>query len=173
MVFADFLKVRYGNKVIDDITRERRYCEWVAQNSEFNDNGITQKATVDDDLYSFDVEINFGKTLDDPYSRRFDEYKEEFDSEIEHDLRVGSRYKEEEFEVKGRFQPERLAQGLEVGLIRHIQGLDTAYTTLDIFQNIHILYLRYGVLSSSGYGVLSFIPLWALVSAGTNTPYLP
>ncbi|GKE00117.1 hypothetical protein Tco_1388100, partial [Tanacetum coccineum] len=46
----------------------------------------------------------FGKTLDDPYSRRFDEYKEEFDSEIEqlankYDLRVGSRYKEEEFEV--------------------------------------------------------------------------
>ncbi|GJR26436.1 hypothetical protein Tco_1102668 [Tanacetum coccineum] len=58
-------------------------------------------------------------------------------------------------------------------------GLDTAYwgflgvgTTFDIFQNIHILYLRYGVLSLSGYGVLSFIPLWSLVSAGTDTPYL-
>ncbi|GKD48190.1 hypothetical protein Tco_1277166, partial [Tanacetum coccineum] len=49
MVFADFLKVRYGNKVIDDITHERRYYKWVAQNSEFNDNGIAQKATVDDD----------------------------------------------------------------------------------------------------------------------------
>ncbi|GJW94136.1 hypothetical protein Tco_0173808 [Tanacetum coccineum] len=70
--------------------------------------------------------------------------------------------------------------GLEVGSIRRIQGLDTAYwgflrvgTTLDIFQNIHILYLRYGVLGSSGYGVLGFIPLWSLVSAGTDTPYLP
>ncbi|GKD40205.1 hypothetical protein Tco_1260412, partial [Tanacetum coccineum] len=49
------------------------------------------------------------------------------------------------------------------------KGLDTAYwgflgvgTTYDIFQNIHILYLRYGVLTSSGYGVLSFIPLWSL-----------
>ncbi|GKD63143.1 hypothetical protein Tco_1305251, partial [Tanacetum coccineum] len=58
--------------------------------------------------------------------------------------------------------------------------LDMAYwgflgvgTTFDIFQNIHILYLEYGVLTSSGYGVLSFIPLWSLVSAGTDTPYLP
>ncbi|GKB71858.1 hypothetical protein Tco_0933270 [Tanacetum coccineum] len=58
---------------------------------------------------------------------------------------------------------------MEVGSIRRIQGLDMAYwgflgvrTTLDIFQNIHILYLRYGVLKSSGYGVLSFIPLWSL-----------
>ncbi|GJW35750.1 hypothetical protein Tco_0058670 [Tanacetum coccineum] len=40
---------------------------------------------------SFNVEIDFGKTLDDPYSRRFDEYKEECDSEIEHDLRVGMK----------------------------------------------------------------------------------
>ncbi|GKC22247.1 hypothetical protein Tco_1024397 [Tanacetum coccineum] len=71
-------------------------------------------------------------------------------------------------------------ESLEVGSIRHIQGLDTAYwgflgvgTTLDIFQNIHILFLEYGVLSFSGYGVLSFNPLWSLVSAGTDTPYLP
>ncbi|GJY81281.1 hypothetical protein Tco_0494032 [Tanacetum coccineum] len=71
--------------------------------------------------------------------------------------------------VKRGFQPERLAQGLEVGSIRRIQGLDTAYwgflrvgTTFDIFQNIHILYLEYGVLNLSGYGVLSFIPLWSL-----------
>ncbi|GJY19942.1 hypothetical protein Tco_0392508, partial [Tanacetum coccineum] len=70
--------------------------------------------------------------------------------------------------------------GLEVGSIRRIQGLDTTYwgflgvgTTLDILQNIHILYLRFGVLRSSGYGVLSFISLWSLVSAGTDTPYLP
>ncbi|GJV81218.1 hypothetical protein Tco_1517088 [Tanacetum coccineum] len=56
------------------------------------------------------------------------------------------------------------------------KGLDTAYwgflgvgTKFDIFQNIHILYLQYGVLSSSGYGVLIFIPLWSLVSAGTDT----
>ncbi|GJV95550.1 hypothetical protein Tco_1547127 [Tanacetum coccineum] len=45
--------------------------------------------------------------------------------------------------------------------------------TFDIFQNIRILYLEYGVLSLSGYGVLSFIPLWTLVSAGTDTMYLP
>nr|GEW19456.1 hypothetical protein [Tanacetum cinerariifolium] len=98
MVFADFLKVRYGNKVIEDTTRERQYYEWVTQNSEFNDNGVAQKATIYDNPYSFDIQINFGKTLDDPYSRRFDEYKEEFDSKIkqlanEYDLRVGSRKK--------------------------------------------------------------------------------
>ncbi|GJW86890.1 hypothetical protein Tco_0162230 [Tanacetum coccineum] len=58
--------------------------------------------------------------------------------------------------------------------------LDTAYwgflgvgTTFDIFQNIHILYLEYGILTSSGYGILSFIPLWSLVSAGMDTTYLP
>ncbi|GJX38730.1 hypothetical protein Tco_0252033, partial [Tanacetum coccineum] len=60
------------------------------------------------------------------------------------------------------------------------KGLDAAYwgflgvgTTFDIFQNIHIPYLQYGVLTSSGYGILSFIPLWSLVSAGMDTPYLP
>ncbi|GJV37932.1 phospholipase-like protein [Tanacetum coccineum] len=75
--------VRYGNKVIDDITHKRRYYQWVAENSEFNDSGITHEATVGSNPYSFDVEIDFGKTLNDPYSRRFDEYKENFDSEIE------------------------------------------------------------------------------------------
>ncbi|GKB19103.1 ribonuclease H-like domain-containing protein [Tanacetum coccineum] len=39
---------------------------------------------------------------------------------------------------------------------------------LDIFQNIHILYLRYGVLRSSGYGVLGFIPLWSLLKYATE-----
>ncbi|GJZ96595.1 hypothetical protein Tco_0668929 [Tanacetum coccineum] len=72
---------------------------------------------------------------------------------------------------KGGFHSlKRLARfGWEVGSIRRIQGLDMAYwgflgvgTTLDIFQNIHILYLRYGVLRSSGYGVLGFIPLRSL-----------
>ncbi|GJX01652.1 hypothetical protein Tco_0185565 [Tanacetum coccineum] len=70
--------------------------------------------------------------------------------------------------------------GLEVSSIRRIQWVRYGVleflevrTTFDIFQNIRILYLRYGVLTSSGYGVLSFIPLWSLVSAGTDTPYLP
>ncbi|GJV42293.1 hypothetical protein Tco_1420733 [Tanacetum coccineum] len=70
--------------------------------------------------------------------------------------------------------------GLEVSLIRRIQGIGYGVleflrvgTTFDIFQNIHIQYLEYGVLSFSGYGVLSFIPLWSLVSAGMDTPYLP
>ncbi|GJZ99326.1 hypothetical protein Tco_0671877 [Tanacetum coccineum] len=66
------------------------------------------------------------------------------------------------------FQPERLAQGLEVGSIRRIQWVGYGVleflgvgTTFDIFQNIHILYLQYGILTSSGYGVLT--------SSGMNT----
>ncbi|GJY51328.1 hypothetical protein Tco_0442175, partial [Tanacetum coccineum] len=66
--------------------------------------------------------------------------------------------------------------GLEVGSIRRIQGVGYGVlgflgvgTTFDIFQNIHILYLEYGVLTYFGYGVLSLIPLWSLVSAGTDT----
>ncbi|GJW54057.1 hypothetical protein Tco_0098142 [Tanacetum coccineum] len=47
---------------------------------------------------------------------------------------------------------------------------DTAYrrflgvrTTFDIFQNILLLYIEYGVLSSSGYDILNFIPLLSFV----------
>ncbi|GKE48812.1 hypothetical protein Tco_1480070, partial [Tanacetum coccineum] len=62
--------------------------------------------------------------------------------------------------------------------IRRIQGLGYGVlgflgvgTTFDIFQNIHILYLQYGVLVFTGYNVLI---MWSssLVSAGTNTSYL-
>ncbi|GJZ12586.1 retrotransposon ORF1 [Tanacetum coccineum] len=73
-----------------------------------------------------------------------------------------------EEEVKLGFQPEtRLRIGYGV-----LEFLGVG-TTFDIFQNIHILYLEYGVLSFSGYGVLSLFPLWSLVSAGTDTSYLP
>ncbi|GJZ30439.1 hypothetical protein Tco_0575486 [Tanacetum coccineum] len=70
--------------------------------------------------------------------------------------------------------------GLEVGSIRRIQGIRYGVleflgvgNTFDIFQNLHILYLQYDVLSFSGYSVLSLFPLWSLVSAGTDMPYLP
>nr|GEU93623.1 hypothetical protein [Tanacetum cinerariifolium] len=42
-------------------------------------------------------------------------------------------------------------------------------TTLDIFQNIILLYFQYGVLVFTGYDVLSMFPLWSLVSAGVDT----
>ncbi|GKA51592.1 hypothetical protein Tco_0744788 [Tanacetum coccineum] len=74
------------------------------------------------------------------------------------------------YPVGGRFV------GLEVDSIRRIQGFGYGVleflgvgTTLDIFQNIHILYLEYGVLVFSGYGVLGLFPSWSLVSAGTDT----
>ncbi|GKG22864.1 hypothetical protein Tco_0388167, partial [Tanacetum coccineum] len=69
---------------------------------------------------------------------------------------------------------------LEVGSIWRIQGVGYGVleflgveTMFNIFQNIHILYLQYKVLVFSGYGVLSLFPLWSLVSAGMDTPYLP
>nr|GEU61576.1 hypothetical protein [Tanacetum cinerariifolium] len=46
MIFTVFLKVRYENKNIDDTTCKRRYYEWVAQNSEFNDNGASHETTM-------------------------------------------------------------------------------------------------------------------------------
>nr|GEW74400.1 hypothetical protein [Tanacetum cinerariifolium] len=55
--------------------------------------------------------------------------------------------------------------GLEFGRYGVSKGFDKAYwgflrirTTFDIFQNIHILYLEYGVLVFSGYGVLILFP---------------
>ncbi|GJS98887.1 hypothetical protein Tco_0820057 [Tanacetum coccineum] len=52
-----------------------------------------------------------------------------------------------------------VSKALDTGVL----GFLGVGTTFDIFQNIHILYLQYGVLTSSRYGVLSFIPLWSLV----------
>ncbi|GKB42913.1 hypothetical protein Tco_0887855, partial [Tanacetum coccineum] len=56
--------------------------------------------------------------------------------------------------------------GLEVGSIRRIQGIGYGVleflgvgTTFDIFQNLHILYLEYVVLSFSLYSIL--FPLWS------------
>nr|GFA73093.1 hypothetical protein [Tanacetum cinerariifolium] len=43
MIFADFLKVTYENKNIDNETHKRRYYEWVAHNYDFNVK--SQKAT--------------------------------------------------------------------------------------------------------------------------------
>ncbi|GKB71914.1 hypothetical protein Tco_0933326 [Tanacetum coccineum] len=63
-------------------------------------------------------------------------------------------------ELSGQLK-ELQDKGLEFGLIRRIQwigygvlGFLGVGTMLDIFQNIHILYHEYGVLISSGYGVL-------------------
>ncbi|GJT68645.1 hypothetical protein Tco_1020125 [Tanacetum coccineum] len=71
-------------------------------------------------------------------------------------------------------------KGLESVRYGVLNGFDTAYrgflgvwTTFDIFQNIYLLYLQYSVLVFTGYGVLIMFPPWSLVSAGTDTPYLP
>ncbi|GJS15363.1 xylulose kinase-1 [Tanacetum coccineum] len=60
--------------------------------------------------------------------------------------------------------------GLEFGRYGVLTEVNTAYrgflgvgTTFDIFQNILLLYLEYGVSTSSGYGVLNLVPSWSLV----------
>ncbi|GJX98416.1 hypothetical protein Tco_0355435 [Tanacetum coccineum] len=70
MKFADFLKVRYGNKNIDDAT------QWVKENCDF--------------------ESDFERTRDNPYSRNFRVYTEEIDDEIkqlenEYELKAGRK----------------------------------------------------------------------------------
>ncbi|GKD96888.1 hypothetical protein Tco_1380785, partial [Tanacetum coccineum] len=52
--FADFLQVRYGQQKIDDITRERRYYEWVAQNNEFS-KLRTLTSTILNDHFPYDT----------------------------------------------------------------------------------------------------------------------
>ncbi|GJS58992.1 ribonuclease H-like domain-containing protein [Tanacetum coccineum] len=90
-------------------------------------------------------------------------------------LHVPSRYQYADIFTKGLpsvlFEEFRTSlSGLEVGSIRRIQGIGYGVlefllvgTTFDIFQNIHILYIQYGVLVFSGYGVLSLFPLWSLI----------
>ncbi|GJV64518.1 hypothetical protein Tco_1475346 [Tanacetum coccineum] len=118
MGFADFLQVRYENHRIDDTTRERRYYKWVAQNYEF-DNNRTPSTTIVSDKYpyktnhstpipfdewdtSFNIKEEYAKEIGNPYSRRFDEYKQVFDNEVEllsneYTLRIGKKgFKEDE-----------------------------------------------------------------------------
>ncbi|GKF86776.1 hypothetical protein Tco_0254603, partial [Tanacetum coccineum] len=58
-------------------------------------------------------------------------------------------------------------------------GLDTAYWSFLeqgprlISSRIFTYYISNTAYWSSGYGVLIFFPLLSLVSAGTDTPYLP
>ncbi|GJV76065.1 hypothetical protein Tco_1507649 [Tanacetum coccineum] len=53
--------------------------------------------------------------------------------------------------------------GVSNGLDMVYWGFHRVGTTLDIFQNLHILYLQYGVLIFSGYGVLSLFPSWSML----------
>ncbi|GJZ95835.1 hypothetical protein Tco_0668169 [Tanacetum coccineum] len=64
------IMVRYGNKTIDDTTRERRYYEWVAQNSEFNDNGVSHEAKMYENPYKYHHEKGKkGYALDDAWEK--------------------------------------------------------------------------------------------------------
>ncbi|GJW76433.1 hypothetical protein Tco_0138115 [Tanacetum coccineum] len=81
--FVEWLKVKIGHTNIYDSDRE----------IVFNDREIVFNEWI---LDSFDVEEEYAKEIGNSYSRRFDEYKQVFDNEIEHllnecTLRIGKK----------------------------------------------------------------------------------
>ncbi|GJX07324.1 phospholipase-like protein [Tanacetum coccineum] len=78
--FEEWIKIKLGHTNISDSMRRVMFKEWVKEY----------------------FGVNIGRTMDDPYSRNFDVYKDEFDKEIEHlvieyELKVGrKRYALEE-----------------------------------------------------------------------------
>ncbi|GJX92987.1 hypothetical protein Tco_0347573, partial [Tanacetum coccineum] len=98
------------------------------------------------------------------------------------DLKLNTDNDDDKTDIKqslGNLSIEPLPNGIKSVRYGVSNEFDTAYreflgvgTTFDIFENIHFLYLQYGILVFSGYGVLIMFPLWSLVSAGTDTSYL-
>nr|GEZ49300.1 phospholipase-like protein [Tanacetum cinerariifolium] len=61
--FEEWVKIKLGHTNISETIKCEIFKEWIKEN--------------------FNFEVDFRRTHDDPYSRRFDVYKEEFDNEIE------------------------------------------------------------------------------------------
>ncbi|GJR35676.1 reverse transcriptase domain-containing protein [Tanacetum coccineum] len=77
--FDEWLKVKIGHTNIYDSDQEIVFSEWI--------------------LDSFDVEYEYANEIENPYSRRFDEYKRVFDNEVEnlsnkYTLRIGKKEEE-------------------------------------------------------------------------------
>ncbi|GJW78329.1 hypothetical protein Tco_0140011 [Tanacetum coccineum] len=69
-------RIKLGHIIVSKSVRNAVLNEWV--------------------LDSLDIEADYGRTREDPYSRRFDEYKKAFDNEVEllaneYDLRIGKK----------------------------------------------------------------------------------
>ncbi|GKD63715.1 hypothetical protein Tco_1305823 [Tanacetum coccineum] len=111
MGFADFFQVHYGQREIDNTTREQRYYEWGYQehddyepqpirprpcNNSFEEwlkirirhNNLHEfdREIIFNEwiLDSYDVKEEYAKVIGDPYSRSFNEYKRVFNNEIKH-----------------------------------------------------------------------------------------
>ncbi|GJT55917.1 hypothetical protein Tco_0990971 [Tanacetum coccineum] len=74
--YEEWLRIKFGHTNVSKSVRNALLNEWV--------------------LDSFDIKADYRRTRDDPYSRRFDEYKRAFENEIEHlaneyDLRIGRK----------------------------------------------------------------------------------
>ncbi|GJU21516.1 hypothetical protein Tco_0186062 [Tanacetum coccineum] len=74
--YKEWLKLKLGHTNVSKSVQNVVLNEWV--------------------LDSFNIETDYGKTCDDPYSRKFDEYKKVFDNDIEqlgnkYDLRFGKK----------------------------------------------------------------------------------
>nr|GEX89349.1 leucine--tRNA ligase, chloroplastic/mitochondrial [Tanacetum cinerariifolium] len=61
--FEEWVKIKLGHTNISETIKCEMFKEWIKGN--------------------FNFKVDFGKTRDDPYSRRFDVYKKEFDTKIE------------------------------------------------------------------------------------------
>ncbi|GJX79933.1 hypothetical protein Tco_0328082 [Tanacetum coccineum] len=88
--------------VVDDILEEDIPPEVLPcqlPSKELNPGNFTLPCTIvlnEWVLDSFNIEADYGRTRDDPYSRRFDEYKKAFNNEVEqlaneYDLRIGKK----------------------------------------------------------------------------------
>ncbi|GKE55387.1 hypothetical protein Tco_1494572 [Tanacetum coccineum] len=95
-IFPDLLLIKYENSKIDDMIRARRYIKWCKENNIPLDYGSTSvpphalaprrilNSMLNEwILDSFDMEADFARTHNDPYSRSLHEYKAVFDNEIE------------------------------------------------------------------------------------------
>ncbi|GJW77803.1 hypothetical protein Tco_0139485 [Tanacetum coccineum] len=78
--FEEWMKIKLGHTNISDSMRCVMFKEWV--NKDFN------------------FKVNIGRTKNDPYSRNFDVYKDEFDKEIEQ-LWYDEGFEEEELWQNG------------------------------------------------------------------------
>ncbi|GKE62992.1 hypothetical protein Tco_1513359 [Tanacetum coccineum] len=73
-LYEEWLRIKLGHRNVSKSIQNAMLNEWV--------------------LDSFNIEADYGRTRDDPYSRRFDKYKKAFDNKVEqlankYDLRIG------------------------------------------------------------------------------------
>ncbi|GKD57587.1 putative reverse transcriptase domain-containing protein [Tanacetum coccineum] len=119
-----------------DTTREIRYYEWVAQNCKFDDEGTSQGTTMHDNpllnewlLDSFDLEADYARTRDDPYSRRgmiYSWHDEEFEEEEQWESGI----------EKTNYNPPRLDDALPLGGANGSRFMGMIRNEMDTYEGV-------------------------------------